>query len=475
MDEPSEPTTTAPFRDALALGLIALVLGVALAPHVLWGPDAAALFQMVQQGTEAHWMHLLYVPIARGVLHLGTAIGLAPLRAIAGASALGTAIGIVLFHRAAAKLGATRSEALATALLTGTAPAVVFFGVLLEIQGVFVGFAALAWLAAVSLARRPDAMHVALLGLATGFAAMAHSSAHLLPILLAAFVLTRIPRELLRPGRLAGWAAVGAVAHVTPALVIAATTHLPAIENLRLSFGYANSPIIDGGLPPWHVLTHDWLLAFAPIAVTSYAALRSAAWRRTLLWLQLPLVLYLIVSWRILSTTWTQQDTEHGAYLLPFVFPFAWFTVRGLGARVAPWLAPIAMIVAVATLHGELATPPPSADPAGVVAAVDDPRGVVIVADAATADGVLLMAPDMVALRLDQLLQTPDSMVQDPARFDEQFAALQRAGRTVAFEEQVFAALDAGGLPLASHLRNTYRLERRERLGVALVIVRARD
>jgi hypothetical protein len=465
----------APALDGVLLFVVSAALLLWFQPRTLWGPDAAALFQMVQQGVDAHWMHLLWVPIARTVARAGEAVGLDAVGAVAAASALGVAAGIALLHRAAARLGGSRREALTTALLAGTAPAVVFFGLVLEIQGVFFAFLAIAWIAATRLVAAPGASRVAQLGLTTGLAAMAHSSGHLLPVVLAAFVISRLPRDALSARRLLGWGLIGSLAHAVPPVVLELTVHLPALENLRRSFGLASSKVVEGGVPVLDLLWNDWLLAFAPIALTTWLALRDREWRATVIWLAGPLVLYLFVAWRVLSTSWTIQATEHGAYLLPFAFPFAWLTVRALGAGRALWLVAVAVILAVVTVRGELVDSTTAADPKAVVAAVDDPRGVVILADPKTADAVLLEAPRMIALRLDQLLETPRSMLREPALFDTQFATMRREGRTVAFEADVLAAISAVDLPLAPHLERTYRLERRTAGSFAAVVVLERD
>jgi len=166
--------------DSVCLGGAVFLLACCLRQRKFHGLDAQYYIGLVRDHSSEFYVHRLYVPL----MHLwhGTLapLGASPFQSLALACALGVGVGALCLHRAALRLGFDRVAALLLAALAVLAPAVVFFGTVVEIHGVFFGFAALAvwqWTRALATGSWPG---FALLGIATAFAAAVHTTGHLL-------------------------------------------------------------------------------------------------------------------------------------------------------------------------------------------------------------------------------------------------------------------------------------------------------
>src|SRR5690606_23517536 len=107
------------------------------------------------------------------------------------------------------------------------------------------------------------------LGAATGLAATAHATGHLLPFATGA-VLLALRAELRRPATLARWCAAGGAAHA--AMRIAGGLLLGG-GDLRQTLGYTADQL-GRFSPAWlaPVAWHEWLLPFAPLSAAALLA-----------------------------------------------------------------------------------------------------------------------------------------------------------------------------------------------------------
>ncbi|MCC6783570.1 MAG: hypothetical protein IT457_12075 [Planctomycetes bacterium] len=461
--EPPSPPPRAPVVDAVVFGLIAAAIYVIAAPRILYGPDAFTFYQMAQQGGAVHWMHVLYLPVLRLAVRVTEPFGIEPFRALAGASAVATGLGLALLHRGAARLGATRAQAIALLVLVGTTPAVAFFAVLLEVQGVFFGAVCIAWLATTAFVAAPRARHVLAIGLATGLAALVHASGHVLPIAAAAFGLAMIDLRALGLARLVCFGVVGAAAH----FALPAAAQLAGFDILGSTSNSAafvsGSTQGAGGLEHFGViLRNEWLLSFAPSCLAVYAALRVPSLRRLLAAIHVPFAVYLFVAWALLGYTFGVHGIEHGAYFLPLAFPLAWLTVRSI-----PWPGVLALALlgaASSWAHVRHETGERAAlyEPSAVIEALGSDAGLLVVQDAKDGELLALDAPRLALIPFDVIVGgAPRSFDEIVAQLAVQIDDLHRQGRPVAFASRVYDPLLAVDDALPRWLAQRYVVEPR--------------
>ena len=454
---------TPPVADAVLAGLLAAAVYLDAAPRILYGPDAFTFFQMAQQGDAVHWMHVLYLPILRAAMRVTEPLGIEPFRVLAGASAVATGLGLALLHRAAARLGATRKQALALVLLVATTPAVAFFAVLLEVQGVFFGAVAIAWFAVAAFVRSPRAGQVALIGLATGLAALVHASGHLLPVVAAAFGLASIDLRTLGVTRLVAFGAIGAAAHVAlPAAAQLAGFDVLGSTSNSASF-VAGSTQGAGGLTHFAaILRNEWLLSFAPLCLAVYAAVRVRSLRLLLAAIHIPFAVYLFVAWALLGYTFGVHGIEHGAYFLPLAFPLAWLTVRSVPLAVVLVLAALGAASSWAHVNHESGERTALYEPAAVVEALGSDAGLLVVQDAKEGELLALDAPRLALIPFDVIVGgSPRAFEEIVAQLALQIDDLHRQRRPVAFAASVYDRLLAIDDALPRWLTERYVVEPR--------------
>lgn len=454
-----------PLRDALALGLVAFVAYVVCAPRILYGPDAFTFFQMAQQGGAVHWMHVLYIPILRAAKIVTEPLGIEPLRAFAGASAFSTALGLIVLHRAAARFGATRAQAVGLVALIATTPAVAFFAVLLEVQGVFFGAACLPWLAVAWFVQRPTVQRVATIGLTTGFAALIHGSGHLLPVAVAAVGLPFVNLRAIGWQRLVGWAIVGAAAHFTVPVAVQVFTDLDVFRSASNSANFVSGSTRGaGGLAHLGAIVRsEWLYSFAPLCLAVYAAYRVRALRALLAAVHVPFLAYLFVAWALLGYTFGVHGIEHGAYFLPLAFPLAWLTVRALPLGAVLALAAAGAGIAYLHVDHEAGGRRTVFEPAAVVEALGSDHGLLVVQDAKEGELLALDAPKLGLVPFDVIVSgAPRSFEEIVAQLAVQIDDLHRQDRPVAFAASVYDPLLAIDDALPRWLNEHYRIEARQ-------------
>jgi hypothetical protein len=458
----------APRLDALAIAGAALTIYILIAPRILYGPDAFTFFQMAQQGNAVHWMHVLYVPILRLAGWIGAMLGVDPLGAFAGASAVCSAIGVFFCHRAAALLGSSRAEAALCAALVATTPGVVFFGAVLEVQGVFFGFAALAWWTGARFVQGVSTARVIGIGLATGTAALVHSSGQLLTVAVASIALSRLPRGVLTIPSVIRFGIAGSLAHLAPAATLHLVAEIDVFRSLSNSASFvSNSSTGAGGLEHlWAIFRTEWLFSFAPLCVLVYLALRRRELRATLLAMHVPFATYLFVSWALLGYTFGVHGIEHGAYFLPLAFPLAWLSVHALPRWAAILCVVAGLGIGVLHLHHESGPRDLGFEPTAVVDALGSETGVLIVRSAKEGEALAIAKPSLALVPFDVLVGgAPRSFDEIVADLGAQLDGLHAAKRPVAFAASVYDPLLAVDDLLPRWLTEHYRVESRESRG----------
>lgn len=131
-------------RDAVVLALAVFALCVLVGQRTFYGPDGRAILKMTMSGMQVHPLHFFYVPMLRVSHALAARFGGSWYDAGLLLSQVGTAVGAFFWHRAAARLGATRTQAAAVVALCVTAPAILFFASVIELHAPFLAFAGLA-------------------------------------------------------------------------------------------------------------------------------------------------------------------------------------------------------------------------------------------------------------------------------------------------------------------------------------------
>lgn len=468
-------TGIAPWRDTGGLGCASLLLYSLLAQDAVHGLDAHVHVFFLSTGHLEHPFHLLYLKIAGLVWPVLQGLGLSPLQALRTLSALGTALGVVLLHRAAATLHMPRGHAALVTATSAVAPAVVFFATVPEIHGVFFAFAGLAWWMWARLLRAPRALHAVLLGVSTGMAASVHATGHLLWLLFAVCAFALVP------GRSKPWRALlpAALAHAVTCTVVALALHTTALAAFGRQLGYLRRTAFDpqrfGNV--LRVLRDEWLLAFAPTAVTSLAALLVPSQRMLAAGVAFVTLVYLAASYALLY-----DCNEHGAYLLPLAFPLAWLSLRACGARVLALAAAAALGLAVTFVRAHDRNEPVPWLP-GLLSLAREQPPAMICRDVSEQEPITRELPDAPVVRVDSLLASADDGEAGYATFctafDATVAHLRASGRMVLITRGAHAALLASGKPffvrfLRDHLPARYALSAVERDGFAALRLDAR-
>jgi hypothetical protein len=330
----SGPQAGAGRLDPVWAGLIAGAVALALAQASFYADDGLVLLGWLERGRIRHPWHALYLPLLDALRAPASAVGWTNYELARGLSALGLALGCGASCAGLRWMGLARGEALLAALLAAAAPAVLFFGTVVEIHGPFYAFAGASALALGWLVRAPSAPRALALGASTALSVGMHSSGHLLAVLCALGFAAQRARACGARRTFALCALVFA-AHAALAFALArAWTALGWLE----SEGAAAKLVLRGytardaaGL--LRTLVSEWLVPFAPLSL-AWAWGRRPELRAERCAFAAVLVLYLALSFALLG-----GHSERGAYLLPLAIPAASLSVRSLGRAAWPALA----------------------------------------------------------------------------------------------------------------------------------------
>ncbi|MBI5849833.1 MAG: hypothetical protein HZB39_02165 [Planctomycetes bacterium] len=135
-------------RDVAATGgvfVLALSAYLLLGQSTFYKGDGQAFVASLSTGDFAHPYHLAYPRLLQGFAALFGGMDVSNLRIGTSLSALGTAIGVAVFHATCRNSGLGPSRSLLAALLVATAAPIVFFATVVEVHGPFFAFASVAW------------------------------------------------------------------------------------------------------------------------------------------------------------------------------------------------------------------------------------------------------------------------------------------------------------------------------------------
>lgn len=351
--------------DALLVFVAVAAVYLAAAQHTIYKLDGWRELRRLAGGDVRSDMHLLFMPVMKGGVEAGAALGLSMHDAAVATSALLTALGIAFVHGAARVGGASRGGALAVSLAVAFAPGVAFFATVFERHGVFVAGVGLTAFAGACFARRPA------LWTAIGFAG-AMTVAYALHSTGALLGASYLPWATMQAAR--GTTASPASSRRVLALGATCGAIAVACALLARRIGIWNGLVEDEGanarffaVLASHYGAQPGLLApafwneivapFLPFSLTWLAAFGRPALRgeaRVVAW---SAALYLALSFLLLGDT-----DERGAYALPLAWPFAWLTWRALGLR------PTCVAIAIAAIFAGWQIRDHDRDPLAVVA-----------------------------------------------------------------------------------------------------------
>jgi len=436
------------------------VIYTLLAPNMLWGGDSLSFLYSIQTGGSERVVHVLYLPAVTLLARWGDMFGLDAFLSLRAASTLSTSLGLWALHQAARNLGAGRRRAAGITLAIAATPAVAFFGMVVEVQGVFFGFAALAWLAVTHCIRHPGIPAVLILGLCTSLASMMHSSGQLLPLLLGVFALIECP-ALRRRWLVLGLA--GTLAHVTVLLACNQFAGLPVLESLRASFAFVDvaarltSPLGTSV----SISLHEWLIPYAPLCLVAFAAVRNGGSRSLLIALHIVLLVYTAIAWPLLAASWGGNVMEHGGYFLPLAFPLAWLAIGPGDARRAVWLAPTGFAVALILVWGEAIRQSDRFPTEDVIAAAAQDDAIVLTHSSENVLQLMLSAPGLQIHRIDQTTGVAAESQAIYTAFDRFMERAVSEDRRVLMTDTLRSSLERNVIPLWSHVRKQYALQPR--------------
>ena len=466
------PPRAAPWRDAAGIAAASLLLYLVLAQEALHGLDVHVHVFFLVHGRLEHPFHLLYLKLAGAAWTVLQPLGFSPHAALRLLSAVGTALGVLAAHRAAARCGFDRRAAALVTALVAVPPAMVFLATVPEIHGVFAAFAGLCWWAWARQVDGPGWVRAALLGAATGVAASVHATGHLLLGACGALAAARSaePRRAL----LGLWPAVAV--HACAALAFAAWLRPEGgstafADQLR----FLRECAVDlHAVNVWRVVRDEWLLAFLPLSVVGLAALRLRPWRAFAGVALAALTVYLAVAYVLLD-----DINERGAYLLPLALPFAMLTFAAVGARGVLPCVLVALAAAVVQVQRHDRVTPATWVPGFLAVAREGPLAV-LCRDVEEQEHITRALPEVPFLRVDSLVATAEkgdaAYPEFCQSFDGTVAHFTSAGRTVLITAPAYEALLATGDRFFArfvheHLQARYRLEEVHREGFAALRV----
>ncbi|MFT7463511.1 MAG: hypothetical protein ACI9EF_001855 [Pseudohongiellaceae bacterium] len=441
--------------------LVAAAIGLvysALAPNLLWGGDSLAYIRAVSTGEIDRSVHFLYLPFMRWAADLGAVFGFDAYLSLRAASSWATALGVGVLHQAAVLMGASRSRAVSVAVMLAVTPAVAFFGMIVEIPGVLFGATALVWLAAAMFVRKPQALTAAAMGLATGVAGSIHSSAHLMPLAVAAFCFVHTHLGM---KRLLCFGAILGVAHVAWLVLLMVATDLLVLQSLQDSVALvelARELRVELGTTTSHTL-HEWIIPYAPLSFVILGALRQVQHRRELMALAVSLLAYGVMAWPLLAATWSSQLVEHGGYYLALAFPLAWLGSAQYSLGVGKWLWTGGAILSATLLWGETLKETSAVIPAEMRSALGTEEATLLCHSSEDLLEVCRTLPSMVIYKADQVPGMAARREAIYISFDRLYDSGQRSGRDVFLTDALKNAMEQASIPLGVYIRKNYATE----------------
>jgi len=369
---PLAPDLDVPYRrhlgDSVGM-LMAALLACWLFARGLWhGLDGYQFLSDIDHGQLFHDRHVLYKPVAWLIASTLQPLGLSLFDSVVAASAIGTAIGAFFAHRALLGLGLPRRDAALAGIAIAGCFSVLYFATVVEIHGVFFGFAGLAWWAFGKFSKHPSWTRALLCGCACGLTAAAHATGHLL---LGTFYACALAWCWQRMRQTNGVFVLGALAvghFATAALVTTIVMRLTGTIDPAQKKGLFEGPIgyvgnMLGLATDWSttgpLFVQEWLRPFLPLSLFPLLALTVPRLRREGALLCVCVAVYLAAAVVLLSPTETLRHPqylppltliEYGAYFLPLAVPAAIVGVRMLPARLRV-LLPLATIAWAAWLQ----------------------------------------------------------------------------------------------------------------------------
>lgn len=479
MREPAAPPPpaarpTAGWLDALLLGTAALAALVLLRQRAFHGMDAQHLIRLVRAGETSYYSHPLFLPLVVRWHALWSSWTDSPFQTLRAASMVGVACGTFAVHRAGLALGLSRARAALAAALTFAAPAVTFFGTVVEIHGVFFAFLGLAFLAWARNEAVPSPARGAVLGACTGIAAGVHSSGHFVVPLLLALTVGRRPE---RPRAVAASVAVAWAVHAAVTLLIARVVAAPPAGGIAATLDYILPTLARTPAAIARLLWQEWLEPFLPLSATTFLALAARRTRRAAVALLLGTVPLLVLMWMGLSA----NLYERGAYLIPFAWPAAVLLVSWWPGPAAAGALALSLVLSVAQIvrHDRLVEDPALSTGVRAIAAAGPVF--VVCRDVAELEQLQRDVPAADAWPLLDLTRDLASGYDAAtAAFDRHLAAPFAAGRTVLMTDSAFALLRDVPLPdvqrfRGEHLPGHYELLPLAERGFAGFEVRRRE
>ncbi|GEM_PF-2155781 len=310
-------------KDSWRLASVFFLLLLCLGQQAFYKVDGQNLVAQLARGEGGHPLHPLFLPLAQVLGAIPLWLGFSSFHTLEGLSALGMALGVFCAHRLALKrFPGERFRPLAVALLVAAAPAVLFFGTVVEFHGLFFGAAGLFFLAWVRAEEHPSYLRFLQTALLSSLAAGLHATGHLLLL----FVFLGIPKSL-TPSSLGKriWWILGFHGLFSLLLFLAFSPggFSGTLDYLRAT-GREALPK-DLGLSQVQTFAlNEWILAFFPLSLLSLLSLFGQTWKEAWRFL---LAVFLYLSFAFLPLG---HQPEFGAYLLPLAIP------GGLLAA-APW------------------------------------------------------------------------------------------------------------------------------------------
>lgn len=455
--------TLVALSDTALAGLAALLAFWLLGADDFYKADGPRLVWHLQQGNPLWPQHPFYLPILIALKDALAAWLPAPYDVALLASALGTAAGIACCRLAFAALALPRARANLATALVATCPAVLLFGCVVEIHGLFFGFVGLAFLAFALLERSvargglglPSFVFAAACGALCALASAVHGSGILLGAVFAPWLLARAQRwHAFHPRNVF-------------ALVFAASF---AALLFTWTDPFANRDFVEGGfgrpqgveyLPG--ITWREYLLGLAPLSVLAPLAITKREVRMQALAFVLACVPYLYGALKLLV-----GEIEFGAYLLPLALPAAYLCTRA-------WPLPVlALCMVFGTSLGVRNVLRFHADEQetqlreGMRDAVATRSVLVMLGSVDEFEAILIAAPRAQLVPLDELARQAEAQIRAALPFfDQRIAAAIAKKREVwisaaglAFLDQPASAAFPSGAVLARHIRERYRLDR---------------
>jgi hypothetical protein len=270
--------------------------------------------------------HVLYLPI----LAIARSMASSLYGAASWLSVVGAGAGVALSHAAFVRLGWSRMSAALATCVVATAPAVVFFATVVELHGLHFGSCGATWLAIAWFARKPSAAAGLAIGVATAIGYLGHGTGLLLPIVALPFAAILAKdrgadaRTLPLPLGLSLASHVAVVA-VSNALLRVVEPGVSVDGAAQYAIGQHGALVLAQPLLVLHSVLHDWLFPFFVTSAISLYGIMVPSSRLLAISLWCAVGCYAAVTAVLMG-----DGTEHGAYLVPLIWPAAVVAVRAI-------------------------------------------------------------------------------------------------------------------------------------------------